>query len=113
VTGLLPANYWAALGLTLAIEVPLVLWLLSKAPWRRVLIAALVGNLVTHLSIHLGLMRLGLGPTTFEIAAEGWALAGEAALYIWAIRPLSAGNGIAAAAIANGASYGLGLWLFG
>jgi hypothetical protein len=85
----------------------------SRAPWRRVLAAAIVGNLLTHLSIHFVLPRAHLPAVAFEVVAEGLAFAAEAALYALAVRPQSAWWGVTASAVANGASYLVGLALFG
>jgi hypothetical protein len=107
------ARYLAALGLTLAVELPLVLLVLRRMPRARVLAAFLVGNLLTHLSIHFGLARLVTGPVAFEVTAEAWALAAEAGLYFVASRPRSPWLALVASALANGASYLVGLAVFG
>lgn len=103
------AGYLAALGLTLVIEIPLALWVLRGAGWRRILVAVLVGNLLTHPAIHFGLFRLGMSPPAFEAVAEALAFGVEAGIY-WAVcRPPSAWDAVLASALANGVSYGVGL----
>jgi hypothetical protein len=107
------ARYLTALLLTLAIELPLVLWWLRSAPRKRVLAAALLSNLLTHLSIHFGLAWFSLGQAAFVVVAESWAFSCEAFLYWLAIRPASLWKAVAASALANGVSYAMGLLLFG
>ena len=105
------ATYLRALGLTLAVELPIVLLILRGAPRGRVLAAFFAGNLATHLTIHFLLPRAHLGPAAFYAVAEALAMVAEAALYSAAIRPRSPWLAVAAAAGANGASYVLGLLL--
>jgi hypothetical protein len=102
-------RYLVALCLTLIVEVPLVLLILRRLPWRRVLVVALAANLATHLAIHFVLPRAHLGPVAFELTAEVLALAVEATVYAVALRPPSVWLAMAASAAANGASYLLGL----
>jgi hypothetical protein len=105
------AGYLTALTLTLAIEIPLVLLVLRRAPHRRVVFVAVVGNLFTHLGVHFLLTAFHLPLPAFEVVAECFAFAIEAAIYAAATRPLSPWYAVAASALANGGSYVLGLLL--
>jgi hypothetical protein len=68
---------------------------------------------VTNLSMNLLLLRwLGAGEA-FLIVGEVLALVLEAAAYYAARTPRDLARAISASALANLASFGVGLWLFG
>jgi hypothetical protein len=110
----LSASYAVALLITLAIEVPVVWWMLRARGWRRVLPAALVANLLSHPALHFLLPRLlparPLG--TFILVGELSVFLWEAVLYLLWIRPRPWPRAVAAAAAANAASFALGLLVF-
>jgi len=102
------------LALTLAVEAPVVLLCLRSSPWKRVLAALLVANLLSHPALHFLLPRLismqQVG--VFILVGEGAVFVLEALVYLLVVRPRTAALAVAAAAGANAASYLVGLLLF-
>jgi hypothetical protein len=107
------AIYLLALGLTLAVEVPLALLVLRRQGWKRVLPAALLANLISHPLLHFALPRV-LSPAdrvTFLLVGELGVFALEVIVYLLVVRPRPWLLAVGAAALANAASYALGLLL--
>jgi hypothetical protein len=102
--------YLLALALTLAIEVPLVALVFSGQRLRMALVAA-VATTATHLFMHFVLPRLGLTYAGWLVSGELVALVGEAAAYAFLSRPRDLPRALAASAVANAASYAVGLFL--
>jgi hypothetical protein len=113
------ARYLVAAAVTLAVELPIVLWLARRArpelPLRRVAAAALAANLLTHPALwylpYL-LVPSALSPQhwgTYVVVGEAGVLVVETLVY-WLVlargRPWLA---LALSALANAASYGVGL----
>jgi hypothetical protein len=110
-----PISDWLpAFVLTLAIEAPIIGFAFRRVADNRVgaAIVFVFANLATHLAIWYVLTQLlQPGSLEFFLAAEIWAIAGEALLFWAAIPRLSARRAAAAAVIANGVSSALGLAL--
>jgi hypothetical protein len=107
-----PVSGWfTAFVLTLAIELPIVAWLLRRAEpdLRRRLALAVFANLMTHPAVWYVFSQLFLiGTLVYALAAEGWAIAAEAVFYAVAIRGLGLRRAIVLAVFANGASFAVG-----
>ena len=108
----IPADDWLrAFLLTLAVEVPLVAWLLRRAEpqlWRGAAIAV-IANLATHPLVWFGWSQAFLiGTPEYVIAAETWAVAVEAAIFAVTIRGLGPRRAVLISLIANGASFAVG-----
>ncbi len=107
-----PVSGWfAAFVLTLAVEVPIVAWLLRRAEpvlWRRVALAVFA-NLVTHPAVWYVFSQLFVvGTVEYTLAAEAWAIAAEAVFYAVVIRGLGVPRAVVVAVVANGASFAVG-----
>jgi hypothetical protein len=105
--------YLLALGLTLVIEVPVALLVLRRRGWRAVLPAALLANLISHPLLHFALPRV-LSPAdrgTFLLVGELGVFVLEALVYLLVARPRPRAMAVVAAALANAASYAVGLLL--
>jgi hypothetical protein len=109
-------DYALGLGLTLLVEVPVVVIsaVLLGAPVRRAAVLAVVASLLTHpvlwfvvapvLDDWLGLWGLAL--------AEAGVVAVEAAIYHRGLRPtISAGEAFCLSLLANALSFGVGVLL--
>ena len=107
-----PVSVWfAAFVVTVAIELPIGAWLLRHAEpdLRRRVALVVLANLATHPAVWYVFSQLFLvGTVEYLAAAEGWAVAAEAVLYVVAIRGLGAGRAILVAVVANGASFAVG-----
>jgi hypothetical protein len=104
-----PVSGWiAAFALTLAVELPIAVWLLRQAETnvaRRIAIVVLA-NLATHPAVWYVFSQFFLvGTLEYTLAAEGWAFAIEAIFYFVAIRGVSSRRAVAVALVANGASF--------
>ena len=112
-----PVSGWfTAFVLTVAIELPIVAWLLRRAEpdLRRRLALAVFANLVTHPAVWYVFSQLFIiGTPEYTIAAEGWAVGAEALFYLVAIRGLGVSRAIVVAVVANGASFAVGRFLDG
>ena len=104
-----------AFVLTALIEIPIVVVLTRGTAfpaWRRGVIA-LFGQIATHPAVWFIFPRIaGLTGLQTTFLSELWAVLAEGCLYAVAlpgVRPLRA---LGISAIANGASYGLGLALY-
>lgn len=103
-----------AFVLTAIIEIPIVVALTRGTPfpaWRRATVA-LFAQLATHPAVWFVFPHIvGLTGRESTWLSEFWACLAEACLYAIAlpgVRPLRA---VGASALANGASYGVGLLL--
>ena len=103
--------YLLALGLTLGSEVPIVAALYPGQRARLAIVAALMTT-VTHLILHFALPRW-LPAAQVLLPGEALALFGEAAAYAAFSRPRDLGRALLASALANAASFGLGILVFG
>jgi hypothetical protein len=103
-------GYLAALALTLAVEVPLVA-LVYPGQRRRMATCCAAATAFTHLVMHFVLPRLFTG-TVVLVAGETLALALEALAYALVSRPRDGARALLASALANGASFGVGLLIF-
>ena len=107
-----PASEWfVAFLLTLAVEVPVAVFLLRRAEPNLLRAAALVvfANLMTHPMVWFVWTQVFLiGTPEYVIAAETWAIAAEALFYAVVIRGLGPGRAIVIAVVANAASFAVG-----
>ena len=107
-----PVSGWfAAFVLTLAIEVPIVAWLLrpAESSLARRLGLAVLANLATHPAVWYVISQLLLvGTLEYTLVAEGWAVAVETVFYIVALRGLDPRRAVLVAVLANGASFAVG-----
>lgn len=104
-----PVSGWfMAFVLTVAIEAPIVLWVLRRAePDRRRLGAlAVFANLVTHPVVWYVITQILLvGTLAYTLVAEGWATGAEAVFYWVTIRGLARRRALVVAVVANAASW--------
>ena len=107
-------SYATALLLTVVVELPVVWLLLRQESWKKVLPAALVGNLITHPAMHfllpLVLSSVSLG--LFLLVGELAVFSLEVVVYLAWVRPKPWPRAVAASAASNAASFGLGLVIF-
>jgi hypothetical protein len=107
-----PVSGWfAAFILTLAVEAPLVAFLLRRAEPDLVRLGVLIvfANLATHPVVWYVISQLLLvGTPGYTLVAETWAIAAEAVFYGTAIRGLSMRRSIAVAVAANATSFVVG-----
>jgi hypothetical protein len=107
-----PISAWfAAFVITLAIEAPIVAFMVRRVEPDLVRLGVLIlfTNLATHLVVWYVITQLLLvGTLAYVIVAETWAIAAEAVFYRVAIRGLSTRLAIAVAIVANGASFLVG-----
>ena len=117
------SDWFAAFAVTVAIELPIVLFLVRRIETDLLRLGILIvfANLATHLAVwYVFTQVLLVGTTGYTLVAETWAIAGEAVFYWAAIRGLSARRALAIAVVANVSSFIVGrvvavLWpdLFG
>ncbi|XXT21252.1 hypothetical protein WME94_06770 [Sorangium sp. So ce429] len=102
-----------AFALTLLVELAVASPLLGPAEPSRRRRAALVAiaNIASHPAVWFIFPALALGATTRLALSELWAVLLEVGVYRLALRDLPALRAVAASALANGASLGLGLLL--
>ncbi len=104
-----PVSGWfAAFVLTLAVEAPLVAFLLRRAEPDLLRLGVLVifANLATHPVVWYVITQLLLvGTLGYALVAEAWAIAAEAAFYGTVIKGLTARRAIAVAFAANATSW--------
>jgi hypothetical protein len=102
------SDWFAAFVITLAVELPLVAFLLRRieSDVLRLGILIVFANLATHLAVwYVFTQLLLLGTPGYTLAAETWAIAAEAVFYWAAIRGLSARRAFAIAVVANVSSF--------
>jgi hypothetical protein len=105
---------WArAFALTLAVETPLAMWLLRDVDRSRLrrLGAVLAGNLATHPAVWFILPTLALPHAPMIALEETWAIVIEMAVYRLAFPALPWSRALGISAVANGASFAVGLLL--
>jgi phytoene dehydrogenase-like protein len=105
------AAYLLALAITLAVEVPIVA-LLFPGQRRRMAGVAAAATTATHLFMHFALPPLLATWRGWLVTGELVALLAEAAAYALLSRPRDPARALAASALANAASYGVGLFVF-
>jgi hypothetical protein len=107
-----PLSEWLpAFLLTLAVEAPIVALILRghEPGLLRLGVLFLFANLATHLGVWYVLTQLfDIGTAEYLVAAEGWAIAGEAVLYLAAIGGLRVRRAVVATLVANLASFLVG-----
>jgi hypothetical protein len=102
------SDWFPAFLLTLAVEGPIVAFLLRRAEPDLLRLGVLIvfANLATHLVVwYVITQALLVGSLTYTLVAETWATAAEALFYWAAIRGLSARRAIVVAIAANAASW--------
>jgi hypothetical protein len=104
------APYLVALGVTLAIEVPVVAAVFAGQR-RRMAMVALLTTTTTHLLMHFLLPHYTHHPDQWLLWGEVGALAVEAIAYGLLSRPRDPGRGLLASGVANGLSFGAGVVL--
>jgi hypothetical protein len=101
--------------LNMALEIPVALLVLRKAcPAGRTLLACVIGNALTHPSIHF-LLPLVLSTASrplYTVVAETFVLLTETVLYLAIAMPRPRVLAVAAAAGANLLTYVVGLIFF-
>ncbi|HTN89570.1 MAG TPA: hypothetical protein VL242_38095 [Sorangium sp.] len=109
----LVAAWSRAFAVTLLVELAVAAPLLGPAEPSRCRRAALVAiaNVASHPAVWFIFPALALGATTRLALSELWAVLLEVGVYRLALRDLPALRAVAASALANGASLGLGLLL--
>jgi hypothetical protein len=104
-----PLSEWLpAFGLTIAIEAPIVWWLLWKVEPDRVRLAVLflTVNLATHLVAWYVVTQLvDVMSWTYPLVAETWAIAAEATFFAVAFRGLGWRRAIGVSGAANVSSF--------
>ena len=102
-----------AFGLTLVVEaIVLVLLYRRERPLLRILATALVANAVTHPVVFLVLPRYFTDYGYYIVVAEVFAFVAEVPVLWVGLRPDPWYRAISASALANGASYGVGLAIY-
>ena len=111
-----PASEWfAAFVLTIAVEVPVVLFMLRRVEpdLPRLAILVIFANLATHPAVWFVFTQLFLvGTPAFVVAAESWAIGIEAIFYALVLTGVGPRRALAVALAANLASIVVGR-LFG
>ena len=104
-----PVSAWfAAFVLTVAIEGPIVWFLLRRREPNvlRLGLLLLFANLVTHPAVWFIFPQLLLvGTVTYTLVVETWAAAAEALFYGVTVRGVSARRALGVAVAANGVSF--------
>lgn len=113
VTDPLVAAWARAFVFTLLVEFAVAVPLLGAAEPSRARRAALVAvaNVASHPAVWFILPALALSATARLALSELWAVLLELGVYRLALRDLAVLRAVAASALANGASLGLGLLL--
>ncbi len=106
----LPTGYLLALGLTLALEVPVVAAFYPGRRLRMALVCA-AATTSTHLLLAFGFPRLLPRGMSALWVGETFATVGEAGAYWLAAR--EPGRALVASAVANTLSFAAGVVLFG
>lgn len=103
--------YLAALGITLAVEIPVVA-AVYRGQRARMAITCALATSATHLFMHFALPRLLSPGGPVLLAGELIALVVEAAVYAAVARPRELGRALIASALANSLSYAAGFLVF-
>jgi hypothetical protein len=102
--------WFRAFLLTCGIELVVAPWVLgTNAPLARRLALVFFAQLVSHPLVWFVFPELRLGATGYVVAAETWAVVIEAVFYRVVLVDISRRTALAAAALANGISFGIGL----
>jgi hypothetical protein len=108
----IPVTDWfPSFLLTLVIEAPIVVALLRDAEpnLARLAVLFVTINLATHLVVwYVFTQALLPGTVEYALAAEGWAIGAESVFYRAAVRGVSVRRAVAAAVLANAASFLVG-----
>ena len=106
---------WArAFALTLGSELCVAPWLLPRGePRIRRVGAVVAANVLSHPAVWFVFPELGLGYTRMLLLAELWAFGSELLLYRLVFPALPWRRAVAASALANAVSLGLGMALRG
>lgn len=108
-----PVEEWfAAFVLTLVVETPIVVAVLRRGEpdLVRLALIAIIANLATHPAVWFVFTQLFLvGTPQYVLAAEAWAVAVEAAVYLVVIRGVGTRRAVTASVLANAASIVAGL----
>ena len=102
-----------AFALTLAIELAVAAPLLGLAEpsWRRRAALVALANVASHPAVWFVFPALAVGQAWRLALSEAWAVMLEIGVYRLVVRELPMSRAVAASALANGASLGLGLAL--
>lgn len=100
-----------AFALTVAIETPIVMRLTRGVRGGGGRRAALIvfANLATHPAVWFIFPLLSMGAGLRIVASELWAVSIEAAVYWLVFEPMPGARAVGISALANGASFGIGL----
>lgn len=104
-------HYWpVGFGLTLALEAPLVLWLLAsaEASLSKRLTLILFGNLATHPLVWFFFPLLPWGRPLSIALSELWAFGAEALFYWSMTERLTLRQAVTASLLANATSFSFG-----
>ena len=101
-------KYFLALAMTIGIETPVVA-MVFKGQRLRMAAVCIVATTTTHLVMHFALPPLCPTYASWVIAGEFQALVLEALVYWFFSRPRDLSRALIGSAIANSASYALGL----
>ncbi len=104
------AGYLLALGVTLVLELPVVM-LLFRSQWKRLALSCLVATAMTHWLMHFIVPLITSSYLSYLIVGESFATFGEGLAYGVAAEPTNFIRGLMASALANGLSYGVGLFV--
>jgi len=110
------SDWFVAFVITVALEAPVVLFLLRRAEPNLLRLGVLVvfANLATHPVVWFVITQLLLvGTPGYVLVAETWAIAAEAVFYGAAIRGLSVRVATATAVAANATSFVAGRLIAG
>ena len=105
------SDWFAAFILTVAVEAPIVAYLLRRhqPDLVRLVVLIVFANLATHLAVWYVLTQpLEIGTPEYTLVAESWAFAAEALFYWASIRHLSARRAVAVSLVANLSSFVVG-----
>ena len=105
--------WFKAFLVTVLVETPLAVTLLRRAEprlWRRIALV-LFANVASHPAVWFIFPELGLPFIPMLVLAEAWAVLSEALLYRLVFEKTDAVEAFGISALANGASFGIGLLL--
>jgi hypothetical protein len=107
------ASWLHAFGITLLIETPIAVWMLTSVEPRvaRRIAGVVVANLATHPLVWFLFPGLALRADTRLAASEAWAFVAEVAVYLIIWPALRLRRAALISFVANAASSSAGLWL--
>ena len=107
-----PVSEWLlAFAVTLAVELPIAVWLLrrSEPDLARRCLLVIFANLLTHPAVWFVFTQvLMIGTPEYTLVVEAWAIGLEAVFYAVTIQGLVARGAIIVAGAANVASFAVG-----